>query len=79
MPTLKASSYKTVKSSGAEASEEGALNMKEFATSVLADNLIEEMETIHDAYLQIKDEFLSSKAKCSKITYIQENFQDLIQ
>ena len=53
--------------------------MKDFAISILSDNLTEEMETIHDAYLQIKDEFLNTQARCSKLTYINENFRDFIQ
>jgi len=36
------------------------------------------METIHDAYLQIKDEFLNSKAKLPKLTYINPDFKDLV-
>lgn len=79
VPTLKVTSTKNVKPPSTETTDEGGINMKEFASSVLADNLVEEMKTIHDAYLQIKDEFLSSNAKCSKMTYIQENFKDLIQ
>ena len=33
------------------------------------------METIHEAYLQIKEEFLNSKATCSKLTYINSDFK----
>ena len=36
------------------------------------------METIHDAYLQIKDEMLSTKAISSKLTYINPTFNALI-
>ncbi len=36
------------------------------------------METIHDAYLQIKDELLNSKAKLPKLTYINPDFKDLV-
>ena len=37
------------------------------------------METIHDAYLQIKDEFINSKATSSKLTYINPDFKNLIR
>jgi hypothetical protein len=79
VPSLK-SSQKSFKPSSLEhCANESTLNMKDFAISILSDNLTEEMETIHDAYLQIKDEFLNTQARCSKLTYINENFRDFIQ
>lgn len=77
IPSLK-TNYKNLKHSDQENIDEGPLNMKEFAGSILADDLTKDMETIHDAYLDIKREFLNSKAHCSKITYINDDFKDLI-
>lgn len=37
------------------------------------------METIHEAYMQIKDELFSTKSYDSKLTYINPDFADLVR
>ncbi len=54
------------------------LSMNEFAESIINDGLTEEMGTIHEAYLQLKDELIKSNEITSKLTYINPDFKQLI-
>lgn len=77
IPNLKGNT-KTVKITSSDNVEGDVENKNEFVNSTIKDNLTDEMETIHEAYLQIKEEFLNSKATCSKLTYINSDFKNLI-
>ena len=52
--------------------------MNDFAESIINDGLTEEMGTIHEAYLQLKDELIKSNEIKSKLTYINPDFKQLI-
>lgn len=52
--------------------------MTEFAESIINDTLTEDMGTIHEAYLQIKEELIKSNTISSKLTYINPDFKQLI-
>jgi len=61
-----------------DAKDSDVMDMTSFAESIINDNLTEDMGTIHEAYLQIKEEFIKSNATSSKLTYINTDFKQLI-
>lgn len=61
-----------------EVKENDIMSMTAFAGSIINDSLTEDMGTIHEAYLQIKDELIKSNTISSKLTYINPNFKQLI-
>ena len=55
-----------------------ATSMAEFKESVFEDELNEQMGTIHEAYLECKEELFNAGLLTSKSNYINTDFKDLV-
>lgn len=72
-------SQKQMKLSSEQASKSSIVaSMAEFKDSILDDELNEQMGTIHEAYLECKEELLNAGLLTSKSTYINTDFKDLV-